>query len=142
MAQQRPRKLFSFKLNRYEKPLVNFILFPCTLFFLILFTFLGTIYYQLTSYAAFADTMRYWDFSQKIFAVIVILWIFLFFLLVWSYRLSNSMVGAFERIIREIDEFLVTGHKRKIQSREKDSICKELLDRINVLIERMPDKKN
>ena len=56
----------------------------------------------------------------------------------WAYAVSNQMVGAFERIIRELDGIIEGGAKRPIAARGRDEFATALLQRINVLIENVP----
>jgi len=60
----------------------------------------------------------------------------LFFLmsLIGAYIISHKMVGAFGRIIRELDEIIDGRSQRMITCRSGDTLTKALLERVNVLI--------
>ena len=140
MPSKLSRKFISFNPHRFQKPLINFLLFPCTITFAVLFTYIGLLYYDLTShmYALHLDNPLLID--QRIFSIIIVLWVLMFFVLYWAYRVSNHLVGAFDRIIRELDEYLDGGKKKHIHSRKNDQLADELLKRINAMIDRIPDK--
>ena len=134
------RKFISFKPNRFQKPLINFLLFPCTITFAVLFVYIGFLYYDVTSQMYLLRLDNPFLIDQRIFSIIIILWALMFFVLYWAYRVSNQLVGAFDRIIRELDEYLAGKGKKHIHSRKNDKLAEELLKRINGLIDRIPDK--
>lgn len=140
MSTKYSRKFISFNLNRFQKPLVNFLLFPCTITFAILFVYIGFLYYDVTNQMYRLRLENPLGIDQKIFSIIFVLWILMFFVLWWAYRVSNQLVGAFDRIITEIDGFLEGKGKKYIHSRKGDHLASELLKRINTMIERIPDK--
>jgi len=53
--------------------------------------------------------------------------------------MSSDLVGAFERITRELDEVIEGKEKKIIRARIPDELANELLKRINILIQRIPD---
>jgi nitrogen fixation/metabolism regulation signal transduction histidine kinase len=56
----------------------------------------------------------------------------------WTYYVSNKIVGPFERVLREVDDILAGKGKNKIGIRSKDGMFEELVKRINALVERLP----
>ncbi len=138
MSAKFPRKFISFNPNRFQKPLINFILFPCTITFAVLFIYIGFLYYDVSTRIYFSKFPNPLMIDQKIISIIVILWVLLFFVLWWAYRVSSKLMGSFERIIKELDECLAGKRKKHIYTRDKDELAKELLKRINALIDRLP----
>ena len=55
-----------------------------------------------------------------------------------AYAMSNQMVAAFERIIRELDEIIEGRAKGPIAARGRDKLANALLKRLNMLIENIP----
>ncbi len=55
----------------------------------------------------------------------------------WTYVASRHVLGPFDRLLRELDEILDGRRERKpLRCRPKDDLAKELLKRVNKLIER------
>lgn len=54
--------------------------------------------------------------------------------LIGAYIVSHNMIGAYGRILRELDEIIAGRSTKTISSRPNDTLTKELLKRINVLI--------
>jgi Na+/melibiose symporter-like transporter len=57
----------------------------------------------------------------------------------YTYYLTNKMLGPYERIIRELDAVLETRQKKELTVREGDDMFRDLLKRINALIRQLPD---
>jgi len=57
----------------------------------------------------------------------------------WTYKISNRLVGPYERVLREIDGVLEGKGKKIIVARKGDMLFEELLKRVNELINRMPE---
>ena len=64
--------------------------------------------------------------------------IYLGSIFLWAYAVSNQMVAAFERIIRELDGIIEGRAKGPITARGRDELANALLKRLNVLIENIP----
>ncbi len=60
------------------------------------------------------------------------------FIVLWTYYVSNKIVGPFERVLREVDDILAGKGKKNIGIRSKDGMFEELVKRINALVERLP----
>ncbi|MCK5215985.1 MAG: hypothetical protein KAR05_11615 [Candidatus Omnitrophica bacterium] len=68
-------------------------------------------------------------------AVLVIMWLSFVVFIYWVCKTSSQLVGSFERIIREMDEVIATGTKKRIKTRIDDELSTALLKRINMLIQ-------
>ena len=138
MSGKTPRQFISFNPNRFQKPLINFLLFPCTITFSVLFIYIGFLYYDVSIQIYSSRFPNPWLIDQKILSIIVILWVLLLFVLWWAYRVSSQLMGSFDRIIKELDKCLDGKNKKHIHVREKDELARDLLKRINALIDRLP----
>ena len=63
------------------------------------------------------------------------LWAVCLLIILWSFSVSLNLVGAFERIINELDDVISGKSNKPIHARPTDDLANELLKRINVLIE-------
>ncbi len=59
-----------------------------------------------------------------------------------AFVISHHIVGAFGRIIHELDEIIAGRSKKSIIVRPKDDLSNELLKRINILVEYYVKNKN
>jgi len=66
----------------------------------------------------------------------------IFFLLIyWAYYISNKILGAYDRILRELDDIIVSKkNTRPIKARDGDEFFTEMLRRINILIQERASK--
>jgi hypothetical protein len=62
--------------------------------------------------------------------------------MIGAYVVSLNMVGAFGRIISELDEIIAGRSQKTINSRPEDSLMNDLLKRINVLIPYFVENKD
>jgi len=72
------------------------------------------------------------------FLTISALWMLFISIAVWVLGVSGNLVGAFQRIIRELDEFIDGKELKQIKARSKDDLANDLLKRINILIKNLP----
>jgi len=77
------------------------------------------------------------NFLQKILnlSIIILLYYFLF-VGILAYRFVHKLVGAFPRVLREMDEKIMGKSQSPIRLRHGD-YAKELITRINALIDRI-----
>ena len=131
-----------FNINKYQKRilLVTFlpILIVCTLLAAFITIFfkevLNVILYQTSAPAI--QLVNKWG-----IIVFMTLWIFLVGVFFWACLLTRTIVGAFERIMHEMDD-VIDGKKREhIHARSHDQLAHELLKRINVFIDHLPPGK-
>ena len=138
--QQQYRKRF-FRANQYQKRIIALAFIPVII--IIVFTWIimevfyramiGVILYQ--SSAEAVRMINQW--SGIIFVGFLAVLIGTIF---WSFSVSLNLVGAFERIIRELDELIDNKSNKTLKARPKDDLANELLKRINVLIEQSAQK--
>ena len=137
MAQKFKRNQF-IHVNKFQKRILYIVLFPSWLACIISFSSIEYFYYfsgtapiLWTGYIAPLDAAVPWIFLG--------LCVIAFVIAVWSYYVSNKLVGAFERILSELDQILEWKEtKRHLSAREGDFLVWELLKRINALMDKIP----
>jgi hypothetical protein len=122
--------------NQYQRQIVLLAFFPA-LIMAALIGVLLTLFYNaaidvILNGGAAKSVALINQWGGLILSSLLILFILI---LAWIYQVSRDLVGAFERIIRELDDVIAGKGKRKIQARPKDTLANDLLKRINVLIE-------
>ena len=126
-----------FRVNRFQRPIVNLVLFPCVFVSVVL-----VICMALSGHDAAGRFHSWNDFfmevvNRRIFNLLACFWALLLFILMITYRVSNILLGPFERMLKELDDVIQNKKKKTIIAREEDELANELLKRINVLIDRM-----
>lgn len=135
MFDKRKRKAFVVS-NEYQARIVLLTFFP-SLFIFIAFTTLSTLLISgvtqvllYNSPATLAVQLSQW--SGLIVFVLCLIFISA---LIFSFFISRDLVGAFGRIIRELDEVIEGRSKKLISARPEDKLANELLKRVNILIQ-------
>lgn len=73
--------------------------------------------------------------------ILAAIWMVFAYLMVWTAQLTNKLLGAFERIIREVDKSLESKKSRSIRARAGDyPVVTDLINRINLLLAKLPDE--
>jgi len=120
--------------NKYQKHIIYLVFFPSIFTFLAFFCiiFIGNPYMSHAILHATTANMGHLlsEFSSLLILVICL---FLFLSLVMAFVISNALVGAFGRIIRELDEIIAGKSKKTVYSRPNDTLSADLLKRVNVL---------
>jgi len=70
--------------------------------------------------------------------VLACLWVPILAVIFIAHSASKNLVGAFGRILRELDEVIEGKKRTPIKARAKDDLANDLLKRINALIEKLP----
>ena len=124
-------------LNKYQTQIIYPIAFACIIACMIAASCLFVMFY-LDVYHTNVLNFDRTAFKLLIARVIPFLVLILFLLVVWTYIIASRLVGAHNRIIRELDEVVEGKRKSPITSRNGDSHFAELLQRINALIQKLP----
>ena len=136
MAKKFKRNLF-LNVNRFQKNILYPVLISCAVVCLLGLVCLGYLYakpFKSVSY----QTSGYHALHFSIPWFLLVISFVLFFIVIWTYYISNKMVGPYERVLRELDDILAGKKKQPVYARKGDEIFQELLKRINALIERIP----
>lgn len=68
----------------------------------------------------------------------VVFSLMLFIIAFAMYFISSNIIGAYDRIVGELDKVLKGEAKGPLTVRKSDKLLKGLVDRVNALIERIP----
>jgi len=120
-----------FHVNKFQKNLF----YPVIIAFFLgcVVSWLSIVYFFISAYPVDLELLRFQKFIPGLLAVATALMIFVVF---WTFRVSGRYFGAYERIIKELDEILAGRKEEPLHAREKDVMFEELIKRINVLIEK------
>lgn len=66
----------------------------------------------------------------------------IFALFYWAYRITNKVLGPYERILRELDKVVDGRSRRALTVRDGDEMFAQLIERINVLMKQREPKKD
>ena len=143
MARPTERRKTIFYMNVYQKKLFIIALFP-SLAICCTFIWIGQLFYRqmmgiilFNSPSSSAQLINQWGvaISLVVFGLFVSL-------IYWGYYVSQNMVGAFNRIMRELDEIIEKGSLKRITVRSKDDLAQHIVNRINVLIDNIQKNKS
>ncbi len=131
MTKKTYKRSLLFHINTFQKQLILPVMLSC-LFSLVCLAYL---YF-------YSDVGRLIYSDQYYFVKMALPWILIslafLFIVLWTYYVSNKIVGPFERVLREVDDILAGKGKKKIGTRKGDVMFEELVKRIDALVERLP----
>ena len=121
-----------FRVNRFQRNLF----YPVIVAFLLgcIVSWLSMVYVLVGSYFVRPDLDHFQRVIPALLSLVTVLMIIVVF---WTARVSGRYFGAYERILKEIDEVLAGRGKGPLKARHGDVIFEELLKRINAMIEQM-----
>jgi len=124
--------------NKYQMKILMLSFVPCTLLCLCM-TILLNVFFNDFGKALFNErTIIDIAYVKHWFLLILgSLWCFFTLLIIWVFQESNHLVGAFDRVKRELKELSEGRKKGPIVVRDKDHLFKEILDSINVIIKKL-----
>ena len=123
-----------FRVNRFQRRLFYPIVFAFVIGCCV--AWLSIMYALIGNYLSGPGLTRFQDFIPAILAYATVLMIIL---ILWTLHVSGCYLGAYERIIRELDDILAGKGKGPLKARRGDVIFEALLKRINALLERTQD---
>jgi len=122
--------------NKYQNDLILIAFIPSALIFL---SFISIIFISNPAITKALFHISFYDNAKlvsKFSGLIIFLLCFMFMLsIIAAFFVSHNMIGAFGRIIREMDDVIAGRSQKMISSRPNDTMTKELLKRVNLLIE-------
>jgi hypothetical protein len=133
-AAKKTRTIFT-TANKYQREIILIAFVPSAIIFLT-FTCIIALGNPAFSKAIFHTSALNMKNMVNQLSTVIILFMFLIYLLslIRTYIVSNYMVGAIERIIRELDDVVAGRSHHIISSRPKDTLTRDLVKNINVLI--------
>ncbi len=124
-----------FKPNSYEQKILTVIFLFATVPVILVIVFFFALFSDLIySYIGSGMAGHFLD-RFLILAVLIILYYAIFSRMV--FRFTNRLAGAYQRLLREIDE-IIAGTRTASLHLRKDDYAQDLIDRINRLIEKLP----
>ena len=69
------------------------------------------------------------------------LWVFFICSIIWVSWEAHHLVGAFERVNRELHDVSIGQRRDPISVRENDRLFQELLENINTIIKKLWDRQ-
>jgi hypothetical protein len=136
------RNIFSIA-NKYQATIILLTFFPSTFLFLLFICIIFIIN------PGIADATFHTSFVCMEKFIIRFPWLIafsmcsvLFLSLIGSYVISHNMVGAFGRVAHELDEIIAGRSQKNINSRPEDGLMKDLLKRVNVLVDFYVEHRN
>ena len=132
--EKKNRKPFS--TNPFERKILRVILLSAGVPVLAVAGFFYSMFSDLVCSYLNIGLAGHFLYQFLILTVFVLMFYFLFVGLI-SYHFIHRIVGAFPRVIKELDEKIKGKSKTHIYLRQKD-FAKELIDRINALIDKIP----
>lgn len=120
-------------INKYQQQMMVPIFICCFVSCLVILLAMVFLYSPETVFTRFEEE----NVGVIIPIIMIVLSLTIMFVVLWTYRVSSRMVGAFDRIIRELDDVLNGTRSKTIGTRKGDVMFEELLKRINALIQKV-----
>ena len=129
------RQLFT-RVNRFQRPIIRIVI-ASSFVTIILAACAAYLYYDTTE--IIIHPFKEISFLKiTVLVLLMILPLAFYFVIVNAYRVSNRLLGPFERVLEELDTIIEKREKRHIQARQDDELAEEILKRVNTLIDRLP----
>lgn len=123
-------------INQFQKPIVNLTVAATFITVVILALCIYFLSYDLAD--LMLDPNERVTTSRYVIPLMLMILPLTYLVIIYlSLKVSNRMVGAFDRILRELDGVLAKNEKKHIRVRKDDQLVRDLLERINMLIDRM-----
>ncbi|HOW34983.1 MAG TPA: hypothetical protein PL155_01020 [Candidatus Omnitrophota bacterium] len=134
MTEAAKRRVF-LRTSKFQRPILHIFVFSALAVVAALSLAASYLCYDMTN-ALMATDAKIPTIKIAILLGLMIMPVVFLFIIIWAYRVSNHLVGAFERILKELDEVIGKNEKRHLKARKGDHLAEELLTRVNVLIDR------
>ena len=126
-------------INKYQWPILIVTIVPsvaiiCLAMLLIKLFYLSLI--DMLLQHSIVDSLVF--VKQRCSGIFISLLVALGLIIAFGLTVSMNLVGAFERVLRELDEVIEGKRKSGINVRKNDGLAKELLDRVNTIIGKIP----
>ena len=124
--------------NKYQRQIIRLAIVPSLAICVIISIMIKVYHMRLIDVLLFGSFVEGVNFvnNWSIF-LLASLWSFFIFIVMWAFVVSLRLVGAFNRIIKEMDDVISGKNIKHIGARPRDHLANELLKRINVLIDKM-----
>ncbi|MBF0479217.1 MAG: hypothetical protein HQL26_07005 [Candidatus Omnitrophica bacterium] len=129
-----------FRLNQYQLSIILVTFVPMLVMAVTVTFLVRNMHMQAIVnliYGSSTDMVHFIE--QAAFVLLATVWTLFVISMVIAFSVSNRLVGGFERILRELDSVIEHKYPNKIVARKKDKLASELVSRINMLIEKIPN---
>ncbi|HLF18370.1 MAG TPA: hypothetical protein VI749_05685 [Candidatus Omnitrophota bacterium] len=141
MGDFKNRKLF-FHTNKYQRQIIRLALLPSLAFCIMISVFCLRFRFEVVDMMLYGTRSLSLHIIDKWLVIIMIgLWVFFVFILCQTFKISLDLVGPFERINKDLDLTIKGEIRQHLKARDADTLAKELLQRVNVLIDNLPMPK-
>ncbi|MFP4473020.1 MAG: hypothetical protein ACLFPX_04010 [Candidatus Omnitrophota bacterium] len=121
--------------NDFQKQIITLAFLPAIIFYLLTLAICFTMYQGfLNMLLGGEDLAAVQLLSSGTFAVATVLTLVLIGILAWLFVVSKNILGPFNRVIREMDEMIESREKKMLRVRDKDVLAKQVVDRVNRII--------
>jgi len=126
------------RLNKFQRRVVTVPFFSSLVFVILMTIFVRSFHSDLINVILYEQSpfsvnlIKKWE-----FLILFLLWLFFATVILWVYFISSNLVGAFERVLRELDSNIEKKEKKHIYARKDDYLANDLLKRINTLIDNL-----
>ncbi len=128
------RRIFS--INPYEKRMLLVVFLSASIPILVVIGFFYSMFSDLLYTYLNSGLADHFLAQFFLLSIIIIVYYFIFVGII-AYRFIHRLVGPFPRILRELDERISGKSRSRIYLRQGD-YAKELVNRLNALIEKLP----
>ena len=133
MPERRRRQPFS-QANKYQRQIIALAFFPAIIVYAFVAILISVMHRDMVNVIVYGSAATSAQFIYQWTTVILsVLCGILIIILVWAFVVSRNLVGAFERIIRELDKMLEKGEKWTLRARKNDHLVNDILKRVNKL---------
>jgi hypothetical protein len=136
-----PRKTF-LTVNKYQEKIVMMALAPTAVLFttlLALLIFGNPAIMERFFHIPIDELMIL--ISKISFAIVWVLFLVTIIFVALVFKVSHNLLGAFGRIIRELDDVIEGRSKKEIYARPGEELSGDILKRVNVLIKAYVEKR-
>lgn len=124
-----------FSITRFQWPILKVSIVPTFIICVSLTAFVVYFHGELIDalhYHSAVKTIKV--INQWGLTILIAIWVAFVTICVWAQTTSSNLVGAFERIFRELDEIIEGKKFHEIKARDNDVLVNELLIRVNKMI--------
>lgn len=125
-----------FSTNPYEQKILKIVFISAGIPIFLVVGFLYCIFSDLIYNYLSSDIADQTLYQFFILLIIILVYYFLFVGII-AYRFAHRLAGTFPRLLTEIDE-KIHGKSRTLIRVRKDDYTKDLIERINTLVEQLP----
>jgi len=136
------KKRRKFAINKYQRAILRLSLLPTFAFCILTTAFCLRFRLEtgdLMIYGTRLGTLNMID--EWLGIIIVTIWFFFAFVYFRSVRVSGELVGSFERINNQLEKVITGEIRQPLRARDSDQLARELLQRVNILIDNLPEGK-